>query len=146
MLARHMLWSSHVCPSVCLFQAGVPAKRLDELSWCLAHRPLILNGIQISSIVRALTLEPWHSKLETWTFYSVFRHGKSTLASVVNVIRPSRVHHTERSASTVVYNTMSATWSVARFFCNSWHLPAVWRCSVGVDLFAVDMRNPSQLI
>jgi len=43
-----------------------------------------------------------------------FRHGTSTVASVVNLFRPTTVASLSHWTSTVVYNTMSVTQRVAR--------------------------------
>ena len=69
-LVRYML-SARVCPSVCLSQAGIVSKRLDESSWFWARRlrstcpTLCYKEIGVSPKIRVLPLGLCH-KLWTW--------------------------------------------------------------------------------
>jgi len=81
-----------VCLSVCLSQAGVVSKPLDESSWSLTRSllsacpSLYCNGIHVPSKIRVVPSGTLAQTLDL----EKFRHGTSGVASVVTVVTLSR--------------------------------------------------------
>jgi len=112
-------------PSVCPSHAGIVSKRLNCSSWVSAQRLpsvfLTLCYLQWNSIIsRNKTISFCCAQTPLLRFvvdfnvvwdiadFSAFRHGTSTVANVVNSVRPSQFWHW---ASTFVYKTWSSVSS-----------------------------------
>jgi len=121
------------CPSVCLSQAGTLSKRLHGSTWfsvqrlCVLSCPVLYGNSGISKY-RDTSLWNFVPKVEK------FRHGTSTVASVLNLVRPTIVASLSHWASTFVYNTWAWHSASRRFVCDNWDLCYHHCCFSNTDI------------
>jgi len=116
MLAWYWL-SPSVCPSVCLSVTRrhdvETAGRIELVFGVKAIVGLsytVLQGNLAKSKITGTYLWNFSPTLDL----EQFRHGTSTVASVVNLVRPTTVASLSHWASSVVYNTMGSTQRTVR--------------------------------
>jgi len=101
-----------VCLSVRPSQAGIVSKQLNgSSSFLLAYPTLHYRRILVSPEIRYLL--PCGTLSQTLDLEE-FRHLTSTVADVVNLVRPTPVASLSHWASTFVYNAASLTQRVER--------------------------------
>jgi len=150
MLARYDLWPyvcPYACPSVYLSQAGIVSKRLNRSSLFFGAQATLgssyTTGNSGISKVRALPSETVpNSGLKN------IRHGTSTVANVVKLVRPTTDASLSRWASTFVYNTMDVTQRVAwvglrqlrlvlLHFCSSFYFMTYFYAPISTIVYGV---------
>ena len=123
MTVWYMLWPCHCA---CLSQVRVLSKWLNGSSWFLEQRlsaaypTWCCMGIRASPFSKHKDTCLWNfvPNFELSRFICYFCHGTSIITSVVNLVWPTTIDSWSHSASTIVYNRMGMTHSVAWFMCD----------------------------
>ena len=96
-----------VCLSICLSHAGIVSKLLKRSNWFSTQRlPSVYHtvcstGIRVPPKIRA-TFFPLELCPKLWTnpiFWFFFRHGMSTTASIINLVRTTSTVSSSHCAS-----------------------------------------------
>jgi len=123
------------CPSVCLSHAGILSKRLHGSTW-FRHRgyasypALYYMAIRVSPNIGILPSGTLSQTLDL----EKFLHGTSTVASAINLVRPTTVVSLSHWTSSFVYNTWAWHSASRRFVCGNWDLCYHHCCFSNTDI------------
>jgi len=122
-----------VCPSVTRRYCIETAERIELVFGTEAI--LGSSYTVLTRITPNITAHPSGTLSQTLDLEKL-RHGTSTVASVVNLVRPTTIACLSHWASTFVYNTMAVTQGVARVRRRYTEL-VVWRLCYTFSLFCI---------